>query len=709
MASSISGVLNIATSGLSVAQTEVTATSDNIANVNTTGYNRKVVTQAETVVGGAGAGVHVASIQNAYNTFLVKANLSATAQAGQTSVVSNFLNQAQQMFGDPSSSTSFFSNLDNVYSAFSAAAATPSSSIAQTDALNALNTFLSSANGLQTNLSGLVQQANQQTSSDVSQANTILSQIAQTNSAIARIGVSGGDTSGLENTLSTLQTQLSGLMQVQYTPDATGGVVVRSQNGTYLAGDQGAATLSFTTVGGGGLLTATPPDGEPAQITAGGGEIAGLMQLSGVQLPQIMSQLSQYVGQAVAQINAASNSSSAVPAPNTLTGTQIGMSLPTAIAGFSGQTTVAITNAQGVMQQSVAITFAGGSGTMNVTNNDGTTSTLSFTPANFLSQLNTALGGEGTASFTNGALSISAAASGDGVAIANSASAPSNNAGSNFAQFFGLNNMVSSTQYANPAGSLTASSPNTFQAGSTLSLELTDATGAAIRQVNLTVPAGATTIGSLINSLNSSVAAYGSFALNAQGQLAFTPSTAYNGTTVSVISDNTVNTAGGPNLSQMLGIGWNTKAGLTSSFSINSRIAANPSLLPSAQLDLTQSVNGGPALGVGDGSGALAIANSGSNNVSFAAAGGLSAMMTSVSNYGSQMAGQVSAMASNATSNDQSAQALLTQATAQLSAADGVNLDNELVNLTTYQQSYNACARLVQASKDMYDVLLQMM
>ena len=103
------------------------------------------------------------------------------------------------------------------------------------------------------------------------------------------------------------------------------------------------------------------------------------------------------------------------------------------------------------------------------------------------------------------------------------------------------------------------------------------------------------------------------------------------------------------------------------------------------------------------------MANSGSNTVTFSAAGALKGGANTVSNYGSQLAGQVGAMSANATSNDQSAQALLSQATAQRSAADGVNLDNELVNLTTYQQSYNACSRLVQASKDMYDVLLQMM
>ena len=38
----------------------------------------------------------------------------------------------------------------------------------------------------------------------------------------------------------------------------------------------------------------------------------------------------------------------------------------------------------------------------------------------------------------------------------------------------------------------------------------------------------------------------------------------------------------------------------------------------------------------------------------------------------------------------------------------GVNLDEELVKLTTYQQSYNASTRIIQAAKDLYDILLNM-
>ena len=41
----------------------------------------------------------------------------------------------------------------------------------------------------------------------------------------------------------------------------------------------------------------------------------------------------------------------------------------------------------------------------------------------------------------------------------------------------------------------------------------------------------------------------------------------------------------------------------------------------------------------------------------------------------------------------------------QRQSEEGVNLDEELINLTTYQQAFNASARLIQATKDMFDTL----
>ena len=700
MAASISNVLNIATSALSTAQAQVSATSDNIANVNTTGYARKIVTQAEIVVGGQGLGVHVESIISAANAFLQKASLSASSSAGSATAISNFMDQAEQLFGDPSTSSNFFSGLDSVFSAFSSASDTPSSALSRTGALNAVTDFLNNADSVSTGLSGLADEANQQAADDVTQVNTILQQISQNNGQIARITVSGGDASGLQDTQSQLLDKLSNLMQVQIQPNATGGVTLRSADGVYLAGDQGAATLNYSTSGGGNLLTATSPKGQPMQISANSGEIAGLIKLSGTAIPQIASQLGEFVSQAVSQINAAHNASTAVPPPAVLNGTSTGMDLTTAISNFTGVTTVAVTNASGVMQQRVDIDF--GAGTMTV---NGGASTA-FTANTFLTQLNSALGGAGTATYTNGALSISAASG--GVSIADDPNTPASNGGEGFSQFFGLNNLIQSSSYAKVSTNLTAASPNTFQTGGTLQLELTDASGAALRQVNLTIPSSAATVNDLVNGLNASVGAYGAFALDAQGHIGFTPNQAYTGTGVSVITDNTVNTAGGPNVSQLFGIGGPTQAARASSFSVRTDIAADPSKMALAQLDLTQAVGGSPALAVGDGRGAVAMANAGSKATMFSSAGGLKGMNISVSNYASELSGQIGAGASNADADAQSTAAVLTQANSQRSSATGVNLDTELVNLTTYQQSYNASARLIQAAKDMYSALLQM-
>ena len=48
------------------------------------------------------------------------------------------------------------------------------------------------------------------------------------------------------------------------------------------------------------------------------------------------------------------------------------------------------------------------------------------------------------------------------------------------------------------------------------------------------------------------------------------------------------------------------------------------------------------------------------------------------------------------------------EAQTRLQSVEGVNLDEELVNLTTFQQAYNASARLVQASQAMITTLLNM-
>jgi flagellar hook-associated protein 1 FlgK len=77
----LNSIMSSATSGLIAAQTGLRTVSDNIANVNTAGYVRKVVNQAPLVSAGMGVGVNITGISRAADAFLQRAALTARSSA----------------------------------------------------------------------------------------------------------------------------------------------------------------------------------------------------------------------------------------------------------------------------------------------------------------------------------------------------------------------------------------------------------------------------------------------------------------------------------------------------------------------------------------------------------------------------------------------------------------------------------------------------
>ncbi len=141
---------------------------------------------------------------------------------------------------------------------------------------------------------------------------------------------------------------------------------------------------------------------------------------------------------------------------------------------------------------------------------------------------------------------------------------------------------------------------------------------------------------------------------------------------------------------------------------MRSDIAANPSNLALATLNLSNAAAGDPVLAVGDGSGGLRLAAAANSTMSFGAAGDMAAMNTTVGNYASLFAGQLGNDAAAADTASTNAQAVQTEANTRLQSVEGVNLDQELIDLTTYQQAYSASARLITATQDMFTTLMNM-
>jgi flagellar hook-associated protein 1 FlgK len=124
----------------------------------------------------------------------------------------------------------------------------------------------------------------------------------------------------------------------------------------------------------------------------------------------------------------------------------------------------------------------------------------------------------------------------------------------------------------------------------------------------------------------------------------------------------------------------------------------------------TTSISGTPAAGdtftVGSNAG-----NVGDNTNLFAMIDGLNANSldggtTSLTGATSSLVSQVGAQTQQAQANSQAQQAVNTSATDAVNNLSGVNLDQEAANMVQYQQAYQACAQMIQASTTMFNTLI---
>ncbi len=124
----------------------------------------------------------------------------------------------------------------------------------------------------------------------------------------------------------------------------------------------------------------------------------------------------------------------------------------------------------------------------------------------------------------------------------------------------------------------------------------------------------------------------------------------------------------------------------------------------------TTSISGAPAAGdtftVSSNAG-----NPGDNTNLFGMIDGLSANSLnggtlSLQGAANSLISQVGSQTQQAQANAQAQQSVNTSATAAVNSLTGVNLDEEAANMVKFQQAYQACAQLIQASNTMFNTLI---
>ncbi|HUJ47415.1 MAG TPA: flagellar hook-associated protein FlgK [Rhizomicrobium sp.] len=708
----LDGILASALTALQTNAQALRVVSNNVANMNTPGYVRRVVNESPLDIGGQLAGVSIADVQRVTDQFLMQEVLSSNSSSSQYSTQSSVFDQINGILGQPGDGTALTSQLDDAFSALGQASLSPNSSASQLSVIGGFQNFASTISSLSTQIANVKAQVDQQVSGSVSTINSLLTQIYALNQQV-QTATAGGDTSsGLLDQRDQLIQQLSQYMDVRTSPQSNGQLTVMTTDGMTLVGDT-YAQLSYSSSASSGsynsiqLNSINPQTGAP--ISAGqpldahlsSGSLRGLLDMRDNQIPAFEQELGNFARQTQLAFNSVNNANAAFPPPSSLNGRDTGL-LSTDGLNFTGKTTIAVADSSGNMVSRVDVDFD--AGTLSV--DGGAAVSIGSDIGSFVTALNGALGGNGTASFQDGKLSISATGS-NGIVVQDDATTPSSRAGTGFSQFFGLNDLFQSDAPSILSTGLTSADASGFAAGGSMSFTLKGPKGDVAKQASVTLTAGMT-IGDVVNALNTSFGGAATFSLGSDGSLKMTPASAYSGYTLNVNADSTARGTTGMSFTELFGLGSQASTAIAQSFSVNPAIVASPQLLAFAQPSITSSsVAGDPIVASGDTRGLLALQAISNGQQNFGAAGNLGAQATTLGSYAANWYQDIATQGAAASASNTEQGDRLQEAQTRQSQTSGVNLDEELSNMMIYQQAYGAGARILQTVQQMYDTLLQ--
>jgi flagellar hook-associated protein 1 FlgK len=707
------GLNGIMSSALSALQTNTEAlriTSNNIANMNTQGYARRVVNEGTLNAGTQLGGVDISSIQRVIDQYLDREVTTASGTSGRYDAQAGVYNQLNGMLGAPGDDTALTTQLTNVSTALGQSVMAPTDSATQLGTLTAFQSLATQISSLSGSISGLRTQADQQIASTVTQVNTLIQQIHDLNTQAQQATATGDTGSGVFDQRALAIQSLSQLMGIRTQDQADGSVSIATTDGVSLVGAT-YAQLSYTSGATNGtygpitMQSINPNTGDKignAQIMDShidSGQLKGLMDMRDGSLANTAQELGNLARTTALAYNTQSNANTSYPPPPTLSGRDTGLLSGDAL-NFTGKTTIAVADPSGNLVSRVDVDFD--AGTMSV--DGGAATSFTNTVGGFTTALNSALGSNGTASFSDGALSI-AANGGNGVVVKDDATTPSNRGGSGFSQFFGLNDLFRTGQPSILSTGLSATDASGLAAGGQMTLALKGPDGSTVKQATVTITAGMS-IGAVVGALNTAMGGTVSFALNSDGSLSETAANPADN--LSVTSDTTQRGTTGMSFSELFGMGDQEAANFASSFSVNPALTASPQYLAFAQSQISSTtVAGDSIVSHGDSSGALALQNIGTATQSFAAAGNFSARTGTLNDYAASFYQDVALASTTATSNQTAQDDRLQEAQSRQSSNSGVSLDEELTNMTTYQQAYSASARILTVVDQLYDTLMQ--
>jgi len=272
-------ILNNALSGAIASQVALSASSQNVANLQTKGYTRQSALLGAVAPSAgsnqAGNGVRVTELMRFSDGYKTQQLWRSASDLGARSQTQPYLTQLEQVMGDDTASLS--SGVDAFFSALNAVAGVdPTSTPLRQQVVTAAGLLGQRFNSLNNVYNAQLQSVRQQRSALVDSANSTIASIASLNAEIANANATGSNASALidarDQAIDSLASQMA--LEVSDQPDGTRNVSLKTGQSLVLGGVAGKLA-----VGGGAAQTFSLTFAGTAfdvDATRAGGQLGGL-------------------------------------------------------------------------------------------------------------------------------------------------------------------------------------------------------------------------------------------------------------------------------------------------------------------------------------------------------------------------------------------------------------------------------------------------
>jgi flagellar hook-associated protein 1 FlgK len=350
---SFAAISNTVYTSLTTSQVKMQVASSNIANADTAGYTQKIATQVSLVSGTIGAGVEVSAITSAVDKYLLKDLAASITTLGTATTTDSYANSLQSLFGSTTgtsdSGTSLANTLASLQTALASLASTPESDTLKALAVDGLDAAATQMREISSGIQTLRGNADDSIETAVNTVNDNLDTIAGLNTEVTLAAARGQSTADLEDQRNVALQAIAGQMDVSYYVNSDNEMRISTASGTPLL-DSRVHELSYSSAAlatAATVFSAITVGGKDITGEIGSGNIGALIDQRDTVLPAVQDELDELAKGLITTLNAVYNTGTALPAPQTLTGTKP-VAATDALAG-TGTVRIALTETSGAL------------------------------------------------------------------------------------------------------------------------------------------------------------------------------------------------------------------------------------------------------------------------------------------------------------------------------------------------------------------------